>query len=89
MRVRMERNGADRFLMEFASYEKQTDRDLTTGDCLVKLWYDAQDETEVLIRLLRFGPVLEILGPPSLRAQAVERVRRQTALLAKEERDET
>ena len=89
VRVSMERNGADRFLMEFASYEKQTDRDLATGDCLVKLWYDAQDETEVLIRLLRFGPVLEILGPPSLRAQAVERVRRQTALLEEERPNET
>ena len=47
----------------------------------MQLWYDKQDETELLIQLLSFGPVLEILGPPAFRAQAAERVARQYALL--------
>lgn len=81
VRVTTERNAVERFLMEFASYEKHTERNLETGSCTVQLWYDRQDETELLIQLLSFGPVLEILGPPQFRAQAAERVAAQYALL--------
>ena len=70
-------------MLEFASYEKHTVRDLETGEYTVELWYDQQDETEVLIRLLSFGPVIEILGPQHLREQAKERVKRQAELLKK------
>lgn len=79
VRVTTERNAVERFLMEFSSYEKHTDRNAETGECTVQLWYDKQDETELLIRLLSFGPVLEIMGPPAFRAQAAARVRQQYA----------
>jgi len=79
--VSAERNGIERFLMEFASYEKHTEWDAQRNICMVKLWYDTQDETELLIQLLGFGPVVEILGPPDFRRQAAERVASQYALL--------
>ena len=82
IKVTTERNGVERFMLEFASYEKHTVRDLETGEYTVELWYDKQDETELLIRLLSFGPVIEILGPPQLREQAKERINRQAELLA-------
>ena len=85
VRVTTERNAVERFLMEFASYEKHTERDAETGVCTVQLFYDKQDETELLIQLLSFGPVLEILGPPDFRAQAAARVRRQYELLGMQE----
>lgn len=88
IRVTTARNGVERFMLEFASYEKHTVRDLESGEYTVKLWYDEQDETELLIRLLSFGPVIEILGPERLRSQARERVRRQYALLSAENRAE-
>ena len=47
----------------------------------MQIRYDKQDETELLIQLLSFGPVLEILGPPDFRAQAAARVRMQYELL--------
>lgn len=81
VRISTERNGTERFLMEFAAYEKNTERDTATGSCTVRLWYDKQDETELLIRLLSFGPVIEILSPPELRRQAAQRVNRQYELL--------
>lgn len=81
VRVTNSRNGIERFLAEFASYEKQTERELKTGNVTVKLYYDIQDETELLIRLLSFGPVLEIMGPDRFRKMAAERVRRQRELL--------
>ena len=81
VRITPERNGVERFLMEFAFYEKKAERDLETGECTVRLWYDKMDETELLIRLLGYGPVLEILGPPAFRAQAAKRVAAQARLL--------
>ena len=68
-------------MMEFAAYEKHTVRDLETGEYTVELWYDESDETELLIQLLSFGPVIEILGPSRLRGLAKERVSRQYKLL--------
>lgn len=81
VKVRTERNGVERFMAEFAPYEKRAERDLETGNCTVSLWFDKQDETEILIRLLSFGPVLEIIGPPDFRKQAEERVKKQLELL--------
>ena len=89
IRVTDARNGVERFMLEFASYEKHTVRDLETGEYTVELWYDTQDETELLIRLLSFGPVIEILGPPQLRSQAAERVRRQYELLYGDKKNDT
>ena len=81
IRVTDERNGVERFMLEFAPYEKHTVRDLETGQYTVEMWYDEQDETELLIMLLSFGPVIEILGPEKLRKQAKERLMRQYELL--------
>lgn len=81
IRVTSERNGLERFMMEFASYEKQTTRDLEKGEFIVKLWYDRADETELLINLLSFGPVIEIIGSERLRENARQRVKRQMELL--------
>lgn len=81
IRVTTARNGVERFMLEFASYEKHTVRNLETGEYTVKLWYDKQDETELLIRLLSFGPVIEILGPQHLRQQAKLRIKRQSEML--------
>lgn len=81
IKVTPERNGVERFMLEFASYEKHTVRDLETGQHTVELWYDKQDEAELLIRLLSFGPVIEILGPHHLREQARLRIKCQAELI--------
>ena len=88
IKVTTERNGVERFMLEFASYEKHTVRDLETGQYTVELWYDTQDETEMLIRLLSFGPVIEIMGPQHLREQAKMRIERQAELLEKYREEE-
>lgn len=77
LRVTGERNGIERFLVEFSSYEKQSEYDAGTGTCTVRLWYQRDDETEVLIRLLGFGPVVQVLGPERFVAQVRQRVLRQ------------
>ncbi len=77
LRVTGERNGIERFMVEFSSYEKQSEYDEATKTCTVKLWYQQDDETEVLIRLLGFGPVIQVLGPERFVSQMRERVLRQ------------
>lgn len=81
VRVTTERNAAERFTAEFASYEKQTERNPEDGSLLIKIFYNPQDETELLIRLLSFGPVLEILSPKEFREQAAKRVKAQAELI--------
>ena len=44
------------------------------------LYYDPSDETELLIELLSFGPVIRILGPENFLKQVRERVKRQHEL---------
>lgn len=79
--IARERNAVERFLLEFASYEKRTERDLESGGCTAVLHYDKADETELLIRLLSFGAAVEILEPEEFRAQAAERVAAQARLM--------
>lgn len=80
-----ERNGVERFMLEFAGYEKESELDLTTGKCTAKIWYDKYDETELLIMLLSFGPIINILSPEGFRRQAAERTARQYKLFFTEE----
>ena len=86
--VTSERNAVERFMMEFAGYEKRTELDIKTGKCHVLLYYDKNDETELLVRLLSYGPVLRVIGPEKFRRQMEERVKRQFMLLFGEKKEE-
>ena len=72
-----ERNALERCMLQFASYDKQTVFDEDLGCHICKISYDAAEETEVLIRILSFGPVLRVLGPETMLSQVRERVRMQ------------
>ena len=76
-----ERNAVNRFMMEFAELERISNFDDTTKECIVVMKYDAKDETEILIRILSFGPVVEVIGPDEFRKQIAERVRKQRQLI--------
>lgn len=76
-----ERNALERFLLEFSAYEKQSEFNGETGVCQVRLWYPMPDETELLIRILGFGPTVRVLGPARFLHQIKERVDNQSRLL--------
>ena len=57
-----ERNGLERVLLHFSHFEKETQK-LDDRLYQIKLRYDKDDETELLIRVLSFGPVLEVIEP--------------------------
>lgn len=76
-----ERNSLERCMLHFASYEKHTEYDEERKEYLCSIYYDLADETELLIEILSFGPVIRVLGPESFLRQVRERVKRQHQLL--------
>jgi predicted DNA-binding transcriptional regulator YafY len=66
-----ERNALERVLLHFSNYRKETER---IGDSLYRmtLWYDSDDETEILIRILSFGPMIRVTSPDSFIRQIKE-----------------
>ncbi len=77
------RNALERFMVQFASYDKHTRHNEETDKYICSVFYNKADEVELLIRLLSFGPVIKILSPESLVSQARERIHRQTELMGK------
>ena len=69
-------NGLERVLLHFSHFEKET---LKLDDRLyqIKLRYDKDDETELLIRVLSFGPVLEVKAPIEFIRLMKTRIRKQ------------
>lgn len=77
--LRDERNALERALLHFSHLEKET-RHLDGPLYELKLRYDRDDETELLIRVLSFGPAVKAVSPPSFVALVRERVARQRRL---------
>ena len=66
----------ERVLLHFAHFKKQVERlDGTSYKVLVT--YEKDDETEVLIRILSFGPMIRVTGPDSFVDLIKDRLRKQ------------
>ena len=77
LQISGERNSLERCMLHFANYEKHTEYDEAKKCWLCSIFYDLADETELLIDVLSFGPVIRVLGPESFLEQIRDRVRRQ------------
>lgn len=58
------RNALERVLLHFAHFEKEAEK-LDDNKYRVKIVYDRDDETELVIRVLSFGPMLRVISPQS------------------------
>jgi len=76
------RNALERVMLHFAHFEKETEH-LSGKKYRVRLRYDKDDETELLIRLLSFGPMIHVTGPEDFVSLLKDRIRRQFDLLQK------
>ena len=74
-----ERNALDRVMLHFSDCRKETVR-LDRKNYQVKLWYEEQDETEILIRILSFGPMLKVTAPDRFITLVKKRLLMQRAL---------
>ena len=81
LKISGERNSLERTMLHFANYKKHTEYDEENHCWLCSIYYDTADETELLIDILSFGPVVEVLGPKPFLAKLRARVERQHHLL--------
>lgn len=72
-----ERNSLERCMLHFANYEKHTRYDEEKKVWISSIYYDLADETELLMEILSFGPVIQVLGSESFLCQIRERVKKQ------------
>lgn len=70
------RNTLERLLMHFAHFAKEATR-IDHGRYKVTITYDKEDETEVLIRVLSFGPMVRVAAPDHFRELIIERLIQQ------------
>jgi len=76
-----DRNALERAMLHFSHFEKETKKmDEDTYQILIN--YDKDDETEVLIRVLSFGPMIRVLYPDEFIKQIKERIEKQRKLRA-------
>lgn len=71
-----QRGALERAMLHFADLKKET-RQIQPQEYRVTLWYRQEDETEILIRILSFGPMLKVTGPENFLAQIRQRLARQ------------
>lgn len=76
LRVCDERNALERCLLHFAHFEKRAER-IDEKHYLVHIQYDKSDETEMVIRILGFGPLVEVTEPNDFRQLIIQRLQRQ------------
>ena len=76
LRIRDDRNALERCLLHFAHFEKRAER-IDNKHYLVHIQYDKDDETEMVIRILSFGPMVEVIEPIDFRKLIIERLQRQ------------
>ena len=76
-----QRKALERVLMHFAHFEKMVEQMDENGDCyIVHVTYDPVDEAEMLIRILSFGPMIQVLKPDHFVDLIRSRLRQQMNL---------
>lgn len=74
-----ERNALERAMLQFSDLEKETVK-LDDKHYQITLHYKREDETEILIRILSFGPVTMVRSPKSIVRQIRQRLGKQEKL---------
>ncbi|MCQ4637711.1 WYL domain-containing protein [Anaerovorax odorimutans] len=82
LEVQDERNALERVMLHFSHLQKETER-IEADRYRLTLYYDKDDETELLIRVMSFGPLVKVLSPNGFIAQIKERLQKQKTLIEK------
>ena len=79
--ITKERNALERCMVHFAHFEKRAEYDETSDKYTCAIRYNVMDESEVVIRVLSFGPTIKVLGPDEFAEGIRNRVKKQIELL--------
>lgn len=84
LRIVNKRNALERAMLHFANYEKNTTKiDDDTYECLI--YYNQKMETELLIEVMSFGPMLTVLGNDRFLNQLKARLQKQMKIASSAE----
>ncbi len=75
-----ERKAMERVMLAFAHFEKSAVQ-ISDDVYQLTLNYDSFDETELVVRVLSFGPMVKVLEPASFRNLIQERISKQIELM--------
>lgn len=79
IQIKDRRNALERAMLHFANYQKNTTRiDEDTYECLI--YYNQSMETELLIEVMSFGPMLTVIGNDRFLSLLKARLKRQIYL---------
>ncbi|MDD5939497.1 MAG: WYL domain-containing protein [Lachnospiraceae bacterium] len=79
LELRNERNALQRAMLHFSDLQKETER-TDKGRYRIRLYYDKDDETEMVIRILAFGPMIRVMAPKEFIELITERIEGQARL---------
>ncbi|MGL4695895.1 WYL domain-containing protein [Enterococcus larvae] len=75
-----DRDTLERAMFHFSNYRKITQKTEQEREYQLTIYYPSQDETELLINILSFGPFLQVIEPDSFIRQIKYRLKRQKEL---------
>ena len=75
LKVRDERNALERCLLHFAHFEKRAER--VDDHYVLHIKFNHDDEPEMVIRVLSFGPMVEVLGSESFKKLIIAKLKSQ------------
>ncbi len=76
VRLTDERNALERFMLHFAHFEKRAEK-LDRKHYLIKIKYAHDDEPEMVIRILSFGPLVEVMESEDFRNLVIKKLKKQ------------
>lgn len=71
-----QRHALERVLFHFAHFQKEAER-LEKDKYRITVFYDSEDETELVIRILSFGPLVKVMAPSQFVNLIKERLQKQ------------
>lgn len=74
--LKNERSALERVVLHFAHFEKQAEK-LDEKHYKITVAYDKDDETELVIRILSFGPMIKVVAPAHFENLIKERLMKQ------------
>ena len=75
LKVKDERNALERCLLHFAHFEKRAER--VDDHYVLHIKFNHDDEPEMVIRVLSFGPMVEVLGSESFKKLIIAKLKSQ------------
>lgn len=76
MMVKDERNALERAMLHFSHFEKRVEK-IDSKNYKVTIKYVSDDEAEMVIRVLAFGPLVEVVEPQSFRKLIIKKLKKQ------------